>query len=170
MKVPKWNMSKLFLEFHWSGNTQIYAFIAESYVFISWLSKQSLQSTNFSVFSWKQNRKSNTCRTHRKFQKFQKEMSWSVWSWLISRNISWKWIGISTTRPMRKIRFFFYLLESGLSKNYLDKAGNASEMWICGCRCILESSGSQNQRVQKVMSQRSAGSCTPCISANAFPA
>ena len=55
-------------------------------------------------------------------------------------------------------------------------------IWICRCRCILESSGSQNsgctqyileasnQRVQMVMSQRSAGSCTCCTRANAFPA
>ena len=51
--------------------------------------------------------------------------------------------------------------------------GNALGIWICGCRCILECFGSQNsgciqyqkpqnQRVQKVMSQRSAGSCTRC--------
>ena len=58
--------------------------------------------------------------------------------------------------------------------------GNALGISICGCRCILESSGSQNrgctyyqkpqnQRVQKVMSQRSAGLCTRCTRANAFP-
>ena len=57
---------------------------------------------------------------------------------------------------------------------------NALGFWICGFRCILESSGSQNsrftqyqkpqnQRVQKVRSQRSAGSCTRCTRANAFP-
>ena len=34
---------------------------------------------------------------------------------------------------------------------------------------IQESSGPQNQWVQKVMSQRSAGSCTYCTRANAFP-
>ena len=59
-------------------------------------------------------------------------------------------------------------------------SGNALGIWICGCRCILESSGSQNsgctqyqkpqnQRVQKVMSQRSAGLCTRCTRVNAFP-
>ena len=53
--------------------------------------------------------------------------------------------------------------------DYCLSPGNALGIWICGCRCILESSGSQNsgciqyykpqnQRVQKVMSQRSAGS------------
>ena len=58
--------------------------------------------------------------------------------------------------------------------------GNVLGIWIWGCRCILQSSGYQNQRVhivleasnqrvQKVMSQRSACSCTPCTSANAFP-
>ena len=29
------NDAKLFLNFHWPGNTKIYAFIAESYVFIT---------------------------------------------------------------------------------------------------------------------------------------
>ena len=59
-------------------------------------------------------------------------------------------------------------------------SGNALGLWICGCRCFLESSWSQNsgctqyqkpqnQRVQGVMSQRSAGSCTRCTRANAFP-
>ena len=57
--------------------------------------------------------------------------------------------------------------------------GNALGIWICGCRCILESSGSQNsgctqyqkpqnQPVQKMMSQISAGLCTRCTLANAF--
>ena len=59
---------------------------------------------------------------------------------------------------------------------------NALGIWICGCRCrcILESSRSQNsgctqyqkpqnQRVQKVISQSSAGLCTRCTRVNAFP-
>ena len=64
-----------------------------------------------------------------------------------------------------------------------ESSGNALGIQICRCRCrcILESSGSQNsgctqyqrlqnQRVQKVMSQRSAGLCTRCTRSNAFPA
>ena len=58
---------KLFLKFHWSGNTRnttIYAFIAESYVFITEkiLFHSALcsahprrEQTTQSVFSWKQN-------------------------------------------------------------------------------------------------------------------
>ena len=29
-------------------------------------------------------------------------------------------------------------------KTYIHTSGNVLEIWICGCRCILESSGSQN--------------------------
>ena len=71
-------------------------------------------------------------------------------------------------------------LEKKMILNHLYLSGNALEFWICGCRCILESSGSQNsrstqnqkpqnQRVQKMMSQRFAGSCTCCTCSNAFP-
>ena len=49
--------------------------------------------------------------------------------------------------------------------------GMRQEFGSAGSVCsIEESSGPQNLRVQKVMSQRSTGLCTRCIRANAFPA
>jgi hypothetical protein len=63
--------------------------------------------------------------------------------------------------------------------HFLTHAYNSKKFWAQGMRekfgsagavcSIKESSGPQNQRVQKVMSQRSAGSCTLCTRANAFP-
>ena len=67
-KNAKMKYVKLFLEFHWPGNTQIYAFIAESYVFIYIAQRfaQLRDQTTDSVFSWKKK-----LSTHRKLNKQQ---------------------------------------------------------------------------------------------------
>ena len=41
-------------------------------------------------------------------------------------------------------------LEKKMILNHLYLSGNALEFWICGCRCILESSGSQNSGCAKI--------------------
>ena len=89
--------------------------------------------------------------------------------------------GVSCTsehEPLQPLSFR-YLEVQGFHMIY--HSGNALGFWICGCRCILESSWSQysgrtqyqksqNQQVQMVISQRSAGLCTRCTPANAFHA
>ena len=55
-------------------------------------------------------------------------------------------------REFKSISFKAYALKDKTP------AGNALGIWICGCRCILASSGSQNQRVHIVLeASKSAG-------------
>ena len=63
------------------------------------------------------------------------------------------------------------LLPLKFSNKNCKSAENALGIWIFGCRYVHPGElWVSKQRVQKVMSQRSVGSCTPCTRANAFPA
>ena len=59
----------------------------------------------------------------------------------------------------KKCKYFIFKVQLLCSTLLISgQTGNAFGIWICGCRCILECSGSQNQRVHIVLeASKSAG-------------